>query len=86
MVNRENDGVKNRTTVAFRNSSGPKIGIRLMQTLELLMAPWYTSPKLPLANGLGWISRRFDEMVHDVGSIIWLPHILLSSCRHFREV
>jgi len=85
MVNRESDSIKNRTTVTFRNSSGSKIRVRLMQTFELPMAPWNVSPKPPAANGLGWISRRFDGIVHDVGSIIRLPHSLLSSCRHFLE-
>jgi len=77
---------QNRTPVTFRNSSGSKTRIRLMQTFELPMAPWNTSPKPPAANGLGWISKRFDEIVYDVGSIIQLPHILLSSRRHLWEV
>jgi hypothetical protein len=56
-----------------------------MQTLEPLRVPWYLSPLPPAANGSGPILRRLGERMHDVGSIPLVPHMLLSSRRHFRE-
>lgn len=35
---------------------------------------------------MGSMLRREDESVYDIGSIPAVPHMLLSSRRHFREV
>jgi len=57
---------------------------RLTQTLERPSVPSYTSPCPPDANGSRPILSG-DESVYDVGSIVLVPHMLLSSRRHFRK-
>jgi len=44
-----------------------------------------TSTKFPWATGSGLTSKSSDETVYDVGSIVFGPHILLSSRKHFRK-
>jgi len=56
-----------------------------MQTFEPLSVPSYTLPGPPEAIGWRPIFRSEGESVYEVGSIVLVPHMLLSSRRHFRK-
>ena len=79
-------GDRGYTLAAVCSTSRRYTWMRLMQTVEPFRLPMCTSPKPPRVNGLGSISRFWGGRVYDVGSIALVPHTLLSSRRHFREV
>ena len=54
-----------------------------METLVPLRVPSYTSPEPPGVKGRPPIPRREPESMYDVGSIVKVPHTLLSSRKHF---
>jgi hypothetical protein len=59
--------------------------MRFTQTLESLRVPSNTLPEPPEATDWGPIFRSKGESVYDVGSIILVPHICLSSRRHLQK-
>ena len=60
-------------------------GKRLTQTAVLPSVPRCISPKPPEVNGWESTLRRWEGIVWDVGRVVCVPHMLLSSRRHFLE-
>ena len=60
-------------------------GKRFTQTAVLPSVPRCISPKPPEVNGWESTVRRWEEIMWDVGRVACVPHMLLSSRRHFRE-
>ena len=84
-LDREIDGFRRRTFVAFSGPSLEYTLMRLTQMLRPLRVPLKISPEPPEATGRSLTLSTGGEKVYGVGSIILLPHILLSSRRHFRK-
>ena len=75
-----------RTFVASSRLPSLEYGrTRMTQTSEPLRDPSQISPEPPDATGRWPIFRADGERVYEVGSTILVPHIFLSSGRHFRE-
>ena len=76
---------RQRTFVAASGSPLEDIRTHLMETFLPSRTPSHISLELPEAKGWRPALRSEDERVYEVGSIILVPHAVLSSRRHFRK-